>query len=509
MSLQPSSPLVAAGWPPGASPVSAVPVKPRRPVTSGRGGGWLRTEVQQGPSSGSPDREDLPSGLGPAFDRTLGVTKLAAWLVAAVVFLSISRFHQHFGGILAKLQVPLLLSIAGLIALANCTSAWKPADLRRHWIPVSVFLLLIIAIIGVPLGIYPGRSFFFITDTFSRTVMLALMVWACARTPAGMRFMTYAFTVSCIAANVLALMVGRTDRDGRLSGGYTCGANDLALIAVVAVPLCVWWMIDRTAKHKWVPWVSMPLLVKVIVESDSRGGFLGILAVVAGFLVLTALAGGGRLRKVSIALVFISLAGFPLLPSEYRARVASILDTENDYNMTSESGRWQVWGRGLGYMWDHPATGVGIANFRTAEGKISELARERPEGKGLKWSAAHNSYVQIGAEMGIAAGLLFVMLTLRTPGALIGMYRRHLKRWGKTRVDLLPPLLALAMIGFVVAGFFLSFAYGDVPYILMALSGAMLLMDRDWTSAMKRGVSPAAVGRVAAPGTRRNIRRSG
>src|SRR2546426_7538451 len=48
-------------------------------------------------------------------------------------------------------------------------------------------------------------------------------------------------------------------------------------------------------------------------------------------------------------------------------------------NFTEESGRIEVWRRGVGYMLQSPILGVGPDNFQTAEGRLSPFANRRSE----------------------------------------------------------------------------------------------------------------------------------
>ncbi len=300
------------------------------------------------------------------------------------------------------------------------------------------------------------------------------MVWAVARTPAGSRFIAQALVLSGLGATGLAVLIGRTDSSGRLAGGYTYDANDLALIANVTLPLAVWWILDRRLKGRAFIMAGIPLLIYTVVRSDSRGGFLGMAAVMFGFGVLAWLKISPRLKKWSVAAVVMAVVGFPFLPVEYRMRVKSITD-KDDYNMSSPRGRKAVWKRGMTYAKDHPLVGVGINNFQVAEGHISELATNRTPGTGLKWSTAHNSFLQVTAEMGFIAGAIFLIMILRTIHTLIFKVARIRRANATGPPDLLPPLLGLSVTAFAVSGFFLSFAYYDLTYLLLALATGVLM----------------------------------
>jgi len=132
----------------------------------------------------------------------------------------------------------------------------------------------------------------------------------------------------------------------------------------------------------------------------------------------------------------------------------------------------QVWKRGLGYMMQHPVLGVGAGNFPTAEGTISPLIRTTPSGRGIKWMQAHNSFVEVGAELGVPGLLFFVLMLSSAFRALRDVGRSNPP--GTTKEHSAPPTqlaqaLTASLVGYVVGGFFLSLAYRDLLFVLLAL----------------------------------------
>jgi O-antigen ligase len=122
-------------------------------------------------------------------------------------------------------------------------------------------------------------------------------------------------------------------------------------------------------------------------------------------------------------------------------------------------------------MTAHPGLGVGIGNFYVAEGTISPLARLQERGIGVRWGAAHNSFIQAGAEIGVPGLLLFI--------GLIATTFRSLRRVARLPRAVPPPAmdpsrlaqsLMAAFVGFVVGSLFLSLAYMDMLYTLVALA---------------------------------------
>jgi O-antigen ligase len=108
-------------------------------------------------------------------------------------------------------------------------------------------------------------------------------------------------------------------------------------------------------------------------------------------------------------------------------------------------------------MLDNPILGVGPGNFATAEGTLSPLAERQMWGIGVRWNAPHNSFVQVAAELGIPGLTLYI--------AVIASAFRALRR-----ATPLTPALTASLLGFVVGSFFLSLAYSDMFYTLVALA---------------------------------------
>lgn len=131
----------------------------------------------------------------------------------------------------------------------------------------------------------------------------------------------------------------------------------------------------------------------------------------------------------------------------------------------------QIWKRGLGYMADHPVLGVGAGNFPVAEGTISPMARRAEYGAGVRWGAAHNSLVQVGAELGVPGLLLSVGVIVSALVALRRTARAALRAGAPDlAVSGLAQSLMAALVGFMVGGFFLSLGYSDMLFTLVALA---------------------------------------
>ena len=109
----------------------------------------------------------------------------------------------------------------------------------------------------------------------------------------------------------------------------------------------------------------------------------------------------------------------------------------------------------------------------------SEVGRQR----GIPGKAAHNTWVQIGAETGVTGLVLWLLFVFGTLWA-VGSTRKKLPTWWKRG----PPdrrllyslsfYLPLAIWGFAVPSTFVSHAYMDPMYYLAAISAGYLVFVR-------------------------------
>jgi O-antigen ligase len=90
------------------------------------------------------------------------------------------------------------------------------------------------------------------------------------------------------------------------------------------------------------------------------------------------------------------------------------------------------------------------------------------------WGAAHNTYVQAGAELGFPGLLLLLGMIATAFMSLQRAARRALRASpGGSEVSRLAQSLMAAIVGFAVGAFFLSLAYADMLYMLIALTIAL------------------------------------
>jgi O-antigen ligase len=231
---------------------------------------------------------------------------------------------------------------------------------------------------------------------------------------------------------------------------------------------------------KWSRLIGYAALVGIpgsIALTASRGAFLGLLACGLGLLFLSpGISLARRLAFVGAVTVALAVSA----PAGYWTQMSTITNLEEDYNMTSDTGRMTIWKRGLDYVRQRPVFGVGPDNFIRAGWTLSMEARY---GLGIKNQAPHNTFIQIWAETGTAGLLVFVSIILGGSLTLIRLRARLPRSWLKGTADqrflyLLAGYLPVSFMGFSVAAFFVTHGYTAMFYILTAFLSATLMLTR-------------------------------
>ncbi|HEY9225987.1 MAG TPA: O-antigen ligase family protein, partial [Gemmatimonadaceae bacterium] len=383
-----------------------------------------------------------------------------------LIIITISRVHQNFP-ILAKVR-PALLLFAWALAMLVFGDKRSLALGNVRELPSRLILWLgAAAMLSVPFGISIGGSASYFLNAYSKTLILALMVAVAIRNADDLWTMVWAYV---IAVGILALMTMTVFRMGpasasgfsRLGDGYTYDANDIGLVCVTGLPLCLATFRTSRTFGKAASLMILAMSCVAIARTGSRGAFLGILSIAAGLLLMARGTGVGK--RLVIAVIGAGALAIAA-PQGYLSQMSTITNPTDDYNWTSQTGRKEVAKRGFGYLMRNPVTGIGLWNFPRAEGTLSEAAQAFEEGgAGVKWSTTHNSYLQALVEMGIIGGVLFAALIIvgigfgRTVRRMTGA-RPTLHGSGQLLVTNVAEYLPIAFIGFAVTCFFLSFAY--------------------------------------------------
>jgi O-antigen ligase len=379
---------------------------------------------------------------------------------------------QDLYPILNSIKFPILTSLLALgLYIANQDRRRALRTIQKHPVTKVVLFILALAVLSVPTSIHQGMSFHFITDDYGKNVLLMLILAASVRSFADVERYGLCLVLGGIAYAYFVYTKVEIGASGRLDGGLIYyDANDLGMLLVCSLPIALYFLMrGKKALVRLAALVALGLFVLVIIQTGSRGAFLGLISLGLYLLLqFNSVASHKRILVVGLGTVALMTLG----GDRYWAMMKTLLHPESDYNWSggAESGRMEVWKRGMGYMFTHPILGVGVDAFPIAEGTLSPLAARQELGIGLKWSAAHNSFVQIGAELGIMGLLAFCLLlarcyrTLRKAGNPPGPPGRR-----PTDEQVFAHALGGSVVSYAVSGFFLSQAYGAIVYTLFGI----------------------------------------
>jgi O-antigen ligase len=226
-------------------------------------------------------------------------------------------------------------------------------------------------------------------------------------------------------------------------------------------------------------------MLAAAVASGSRGGFLGMIVMIAVF-------GAMAVRKrpgLIVAAAFAGMCALPLVPATYWHRIASITDESKD-DFGSAQERRTLMKDSLRAFSENPLTGVGAGNFKAWD-------PTRPSA----WHESHNVVLQVAAELGLAGLSVFFFMVGRAfygifqTRRLIRRARRaaRARRSGRTSDANAPTLsddeadlldahsaaMLAALCGWFVCALFASVAYTWPFYYLLALAATPREILRD------------------------------
>ncbi len=407
--------------------------------------------------------------------------------VMVILLLSIGRMQESLP-FLMPLRLGLVCTAVGIAFAVTHRHTLAHGALLSRWPARVVVAIAVLACIGAPFGLSLGGSAAYMMDRFSKVIIFILLLMVAIRGTQDLRWYVWGFVIAAAYICYLSIFVidvtsyygSEVARlDGDALGAYD--ANDIGVILTMAIPLTLLTMQTSGRKGMLFSVAVLAAIGATTAISGSRGGFLGLVAVGGALLVyLSHISIAKRMGAVAVILGALVMVA----PPGYWAQMRTIVDPEADYNRTAEDGRIQVWKRGVGYAFQYPVFGVGLGNFSRAEGTISDKARDHVEGTGLRYTAAHNSFVQIGAELGPVGLALYGALVIGGIGAMRRMRRRLPREWLHGDRDqrflyLMTIYLPVSFIAFSVTGFFVSFAYSAPVYILAAfVTGMYVSVER-------------------------------
>jgi O-antigen ligase len=383
----------------------------------------------------------LHTGSGAAYGLAFG----SLWLFTLLLYM---RPNDLFPAIGSFPIVKIVALIAPIAYIFEQSRLGKP--LINWMLEVKmVFLLISLAILFIPAAPFPQSSIDTITDTFIKTVIVFVLIIQVVNTRERLLSLLKLVVICGAVLGFFAIKsfatgqftLGGTRIEG-LVGGMFGNPNDLATALSILVPLAITLAIIQKGVSSLFYFACAVCMAAGVLATFSRTGFLGLLLTTP--LMLWKFGRGKRVRTMSIAAIgfaiFIAAA-----PGGYGSRVATIFSPDDDQTGSAQR-RKELMLHTLQIAMRRPIVGVGVGNiaFYTDDEHV-----------------AHNSYLEVAAELGVIGLIAYLILIFAPIRALrkienetVNPATRDLREFHYLSIG-----IQAAIMAYIVCSFFESIQY--------------------------------------------------
>jgi O-antigen ligase len=227
--------------------------------------------------------------------------------------------------------------------------------------------------------------------------------------------------------------------------------NTFAMFFVMAIPFLYFMgSYYKNRALRYLFWVAIPFAWHCIFLTGSRGGLLGLFVVTLYMIIRSKSKILSVVIPAALVLAFIYQSGAIM-----KGRVEKAIDVEQD---SSAQNRMNSWEAGIKMMIDHPITGIGIGNF----------VKAYPHYSNTKPFVAHNTIIQLSAESGVGAGLMYLLIC---SGIFMTFFKQ--KKLEAFNIDpfisVLNDSVTGSLAGYFVCALFLNLGNYEIFYYLLIL----------------------------------------
>jgi hypothetical protein len=310
-----------------------------------------------------------------------------------------------------------------------------------------IFFIAVWAVLTMPISKDPGMAWETFYDLYSKVVIMFVVIVNTLRTRSrltgllwlslGIGAVVSFMTVEAYSRGEFAIEGYRAKADFK---GMFDNPNDMCVHLVMFIPIAVaLGLSTRNLVAKILYFGVTALMLMAVFATQSRAGFIGLLAVFA--VMVWKLSKRNRVQIIAVA-IFIAVGVTLAAPGDYGKRVLSIFNSTLDVTGSSDQ-RSEILKRSIIVTIRNP-TGIGMGNFPIVS--VHNLQ-------------THNAFTQISAELGwlaLAAYLIFMI----SPFRKLGVVERQLfEKEDSSWIYYLSIGLQASIIGYMFSSFFASVAY--------------------------------------------------
>lgn len=392
--------------------------------------------------------------LGSLFDPTLGVLNY-------VMIYQIDPQSAWWGIPLRDMGLRFSL-IAALFLFAGILLKGTDRRVGRRcgqgW-EISLAALVVIALLSVWTGVGYNAECEARLDKFLKMMLFVFMMGRLINTRQKMRRLLWIFVLGTMYLGHQAYVAGpHRFYMGRLNdiGGpdFQFSSGFAVHLAAVLPLVGAAFLISRSWIGRIWTLVTGALAFNAMVLCRTRSAFVGL---VAGAAVAALVAPRDRRVRIVVMLLLCSGAAMTLTDAGFWQRMLTITDPQVGTTDTAVVTRLDVWKVGLRMIADHPL-GVGAGNF---ERMTRAYYHER--------RAAHNSFLNCVAELGIPAGIVFFAMLFSSFWRLRRAMHDAEKLPCPLELKFIGYGVLVSMVTYVVAGVFTERFYTESFWWVLTL----------------------------------------
>lgn len=330
----------------------------------------------------------------------------------------------------------------------------------RCWVMIGLSIVVPVGIIasgqGHPRDIKSITEFgkivtiaLFTTGIVTRRDHLRVLVWVVA----------FSFGFYGMRSGISGILSGGNLEILQGPGGMMADNNDFGMALCMGMPLMFHiGLSEKSLLVRRMLLTMVPMTMITIVLTHSRGAFLALSCTV--FLLVW--RSKNRIAGITAGLLLVT-AGVLLAPDSYTERLSTLKNVEQD---GSAMGRLRAWRTAGEMIKGNPILGVGFGKFEQNYDRYDPThVQGRPSGSRV----AHNSYLQIWAECGTPAFLMYFSLIILSFVDVWRVRREARIRYNASWILNYCTMFEGTLVAFSVGAMFLNRAHFDLFYHMVAI----------------------------------------
>jgi O-antigen ligase len=336
-------------------------------------------------------------------------------------------------------------------------------DLPRE--AIYLFLLIVLLFASALLSPVWRGGAFFITLDFAKVCVVWLLTFLLVTTFQRLKRIIFLQSASVAVISCMAIVKGRSvPRLDGVIGGFYSNPNDMAFAIVLSIPFCLAFLLSARGFLRKTLWCfGLLAMAAALMLTASRAGFIDL--IIAGTVMLWLFGVKGRRPYLIVGACLLLVGLFLTSGKELAVRFDGIFSTgtnvEQDSAHESYEERKALMTKSMDAIVHYPILGVGAGDFVVYSGM---------------WRDVHVSYLQIAADGGIPALILYLLFFAR---GFANLRMLNKEKNLDSETILFAGALKSSLVGFVVGACFAPEAYQFFPYFAVCYTSVLLALVKE------------------------------